>query len=80
MDAQEYYEELKANHPSHIFEGDDIIRAFDDGIAEGWKQCKEKHWKPSNKQMMYLLAAIEESNENSVLESLYRDLKKLREE
>lgn len=31
MDAQEYYEELKMNHPSPIFEGDDIIRAFDAG-------------------------------------------------
>lgn len=34
-------------------------------------------WKPSKEQMEYLAAAIEESNENPVLESLYNDLKKL---
>ena len=32
MEAQEYYEELKMNHPSHIFEGNDIIRAFEAGV------------------------------------------------
>ena len=34
MVAQEYYEELKANHPSHIFDGDDIIRAFEAGAQK----------------------------------------------
>lgn len=37
----------------------------------------QPNWKPSEEQMKYLVAAIEESNENPVLESLYNDLKKL---
>lgn len=35
-------------------------------------------WKPSDEQMEYLSAAIEESNENPVLVSLYDELKKLK--
>ena len=35
------------------------------------------HWKPSEEQMMYLAAAIEESGENPILDSLYKDLKRL---
>lgn len=33
---------------------EDVMDAFEDGIAEGWKQCKEKQWKPSDKQIMAL--------------------------
>ena len=46
----------------------------------GWfKSLKDRYsWKPSELQMECLSAAIEESNENPVLESLYKDLKKLR--
>ena len=30
---------------------EDVMDAFEDGIAEGWKQCKEKQWKPTEKQI-----------------------------
>jgi hypothetical protein len=44
------------------------------------KSLKERYtWKPSDEQLEYLSAAIEESNENPVLESLYNDLEKLKE-
>lgn len=42
MDAQEYYEELKMNHPSHIFEGDDIIRAFEAGAQSQKEEMLSK--------------------------------------
>ena len=37
----------------------------------------QPHWKPSEEQLMYLAAAIEESGENPILDSLYKDLKRL---
>ena len=36
-------------------------------------------WRPSEEQLVYLSAAVEESNENPVLDSLYQELKKLKE-
>lgn len=41
------------------------------------KSIEPSHWKPSEEQMKYLSTAVEESNENPVLDSLYNDLKKL---
>ena len=43
-------------------------------------ETPQKRWKPSDEQMRYLASAIEESNGNSVLQELYDQLKKLKEE
>ena len=37
----------------------------------------QPQWKPSEEQMAHLVAAIEESDGNCILQSLYNDLKKL---
>ena len=62
---------------------EDVADAFEDGIAEGWKQYKKKQWKPSDEQMMALRrmkAAIAGEGEiYKPLNSLYEDLKKLKE-
>lgn len=52
---------------------------FEDGYdwLEKTLEYLKPHWKPSEEQMEYLAASIEESNENPVLESLYNDLKEL---
>ena len=43
------------------------------------KSLKDRYtWKPSDEQLVYLSAAVEESNENPVLDSLYKDLLKLK--
>ena len=42
-----------------------------------WLKSFRPHWKPSEEQMKHLAAAIEESNNNPVLESLYHALQKL---
>ena len=54
------------------------------GVKERLKSLRpQPHWKPSEEQMRYLLAAINEPNNAGsescyiVLKSLYRDLKKL---
>lgn len=47
-------------------------------IADWLKSLRpQHHWKPSEEQMKHLVAAIEESNNNPVLESLYHALQKL---
>ena len=60
----------------------DLIRATPVLAEDTIKWLKslrpQNTWKPSDEQMEYLSAAIEESNENPVLESLYQDLKKLK--
>lgn len=58
---------------------EDVVDAFEDGIAEGYK----RHWKPSEEQMRYLLAVINEPNNagsescHLVLKELYEQLKTL---
>lgn len=48
-----------------------------------WVAVKEEHWKPSEEQMQYLLAVINDPNNagaescHLILKSLYNDLKKL---
>lgn len=60
-----------------------IVRNYNSSRAEDilWlKSLKDRvqpQWKPSDEQMAYLVAAIEESDENCILQSLYNDLKKL---
>ena len=45
------------------------------------KSLKDRYtWKPSDEQMRHLASAIEESGGNSVLQELYDQLKKLKEE
>lgn len=59
---------------------EDVADAFDDGVAEGWKQCKEKQWKPSDEQIGVIEAVINHrSFQRRHLDSLYEQLKKLRE-
>ena len=43
-------------------------------------EIPQKQWKPSDEQMRHLASAIEESGGNSVLQELYDQLKKLKEE
>jgi hypothetical protein len=44
------------------------------------KKHSQKQWKPSDEQMRHLASAIEESGGNSVLQELYDQLMKLKEE
>ena len=83
--------ELRKIEQNHAWSEEDerminsIIKNLDEGEwfdiyqADWLKSLKERYtWKPTDEQMEYLSAAIEESNENPVLESLYNDLKKLK--
>lgn len=63
---------------------EDVVDAFEDGIAEGWKQCREKQWKPSEEQLDALKVAIaymcdesETPTAPKVLEGLLEQLKEL---
>lgn len=61
---------------------EDVVDAFEDGIAEGYKRCKENHWKPSEDQVEYLRHGIELFRRYAsycpvCLLDLYEDLKKL---
>ena len=64
---------------------EDVMDAFEDGIAEGWKQCKEKQWKPSDEQLksvriaVNVLKDLNEHTDANNLSCLYNDLKKLKE-
>ena len=53
------------------------VLQHDCSLYANWLKSLRPHWKPSEKQMKHLAAAIEESNNNPVLESLYHALKKL---
>ena len=56
---------------------EDVIDAFEDGIAEGWKQHKEKQWKPTPKQLQALKFVCEYFFNNRTLHELYDQLKVL---
>ena len=64
---------------------EDVADAFEDGIAEGWKQYKKKQWKPSDEQLEALEYSLGDYNikifedRYEILKSLYQDLKKLKE-
>lgn len=46
---------------------EDVMDAFEDGIAEGWKQCKEKQWKPSREQINGLNEIVNHFAESQVI-------------
>lgn len=48
-----------------------------DKVCDVIDSLQQEMWKPSEEQIMYLAAAVEESNENPVLDSLCHDLQKL---
>ena len=62
----------------------DINEDTRDGFIDGYKYCNSTHWKPSEEQMRYLLAVINNPNNagaescHLTLESIYNDLKKLK--
>lgn len=65
---------------------EDVADAFEDGIAEGWKQYKKKQWKPSKEQLDALHDAAVYVDKSmfpypkGILMKLYKQIKKLREE
>ena len=58
---------------------EDVMDAFEDGIAEGWSQCKEKQWKPTLQQINALSIAVKNGHTPDInaLEELLEQLKAL---
>ena len=63
---------------------EDVADAFEDGIAEGWKQYKKKQWKPSAFHLGCITDAISMYKDRGInaigLKEVLDELKKLREE
>ena len=56
---------------------EDVMDAFDDGVAEGWKQHKEQQWKPSEEQIEaieYAKNCCTDTERGNYIEGVFEEL------